>query len=110
MAQARRIDVSEDAITFTYPPNQNVPRNQMEQNRAWLEAAAGRLAGRRIAIHIVQADAEDGPPSDSATPEPDKATPTAPATRDLKAEALASSAVQAMLDVFPAEIRDVEEM
>jgi len=30
--------------------------------------------------------------------------------RDLKAEAMSSSTVQAMLDVFPAEIRDVEEM
>ena len=30
--------------------------------------------------------------------------------RDVKAEALSSPAVQAMLDVFPAEIRDVEEM
>jgi hypothetical protein len=30
--------------------------------------------------------------------------------RDLKAEALSSSAVQALLDVFPAEIRDVEEL
>ena len=30
--------------------------------------------------------------------------------QELKAEALASTAVQAMLDVFPAEIRDVEEM
>ena len=29
--------------------------------------------------------------------------------RDLKAEAMSSSTVQAMLDVFPAEIRDVEE-
>jgi hypothetical protein len=32
------------------------------------------------------------------------------AKRDLKAEAMSSTAVQAMLDVFPAEIRDVEEM
>jgi hypothetical protein len=32
------------------------------------------------------------------------------AKRDLKAEALSSSGVQAMLDVFPAEIRDVEEI
>jgi hypothetical protein len=29
---------------------------------------------------------------------------------DLKAEALADAAVQAMLDVFPADIRDIEEM
>ena len=33
-----------------------------------------------------------------------------PKLADLKAEAMADSAVQAMLDVFPAEIRDVEEM
>ena len=32
------------------------------------------------------------------------------AKRDLKAEVESSSAVQAMLEVFPAEIRDVEEM
>jgi hypothetical protein len=30
--------------------------------------------------------------------------------RDLKAEAMSSSTVQAMLEVFPADIRDVEEM
>jgi hypothetical protein len=33
-----------------------------------------------------------------------------PAKRDLKAEALSSPGVQALLDVFPAEIRDVEEI
>jgi hypothetical protein len=30
--------------------------------------------------------------------------------RNLKAEAMSSTTVQAMLDVFPAEIRDVEEI
>ena len=40
---------------------------------------------------------------------PAAASPDA-AKRDLKAEALSSSGVQAMLDVFPAEIRDVEEL
>ena len=30
--------------------------------------------------------------------------------RDLKTDALKSSTIQAVLDVFPAEIRDVEEM
>ena len=113
VAQARRIDVGEDLITFTFPPNQTVPRMQLEQNRGWIEDAAQRLAGRRIAIAIVQAE-----PSDSTQPEGPRAAKEAPATaepvaapkRDLKAEAMSSSAVQAMLDVFPAEIRDVEEM
>ena len=41
---------------------------------------------------------------------PPDAVPAGRPKRDLKAEAMSSSAVQAMLDVFPAEIRDVEEM
>ena len=113
VAQARRIDIGEDLITFTFPPNQTVPRMQLEQNRGWIEDAAQRLAGRRIAIAIVQAE-----PSDSTLQEGSRAVKEAPATaepaaapkRDLKAEAMSSSAVQAMLDVFPSEIRDVEEM
>ena len=39
--------------------------------------------------------------------------PEAPASngkRDLKAEAMSSAAVQAVLDVFPGEIKDVEEL
>jgi hypothetical protein len=114
VAQARRVDADGDTITFTFPPNQKVPRGQLEQNRKWLEEAAQRVAGRRIVIEIVQADVEAAPQQAGAvTPaEADTADEKAgaPAQRDLKAEAMASSAVQAMLDVFPAEIRDVEEM
>jgi hypothetical protein len=43
-------------------------------------------------------------------PEPAASATGPPKLADLKAEAMADSAVQAMLDVFPAEIRDVEEM
>ena len=35
---------------------------------------------------------------------------TAKGKRDLKAEAMSSPAVQAVLDVFPGEIKDVEEL
>jgi len=41
---------------------------------------------------------------------PDPALDPPEKKRDLKAEAMSSSTVQAMLEVFPAEIRDVEEM
>ncbi len=114
VAQARRVDATDDTVTFTFPPNQKVPRGQLEQNRKWLEEAAQRVAGRRITIEIVQADVEAAAvPAQAGTAEPDTADEksTSPSgKRDLKAEAMASSAVQAMLDVFPAEIRDVEEM
>jgi DNA polymerase-3 subunit gamma/tau len=114
IAQARRVDVSGDKVVFTFPPNQRNPRVHLEENRKWLEETAQRVAGRRIAIEIIQADVEAAPvqagaakPAESGSADEKSA---APAKRDLKAEAMASSAVQAMLDVFPAEIRDVEEM
>jgi DNA polymerase-3 subunit gamma/tau len=107
VAQAQRIDVTDEAITFTFLPTHRALREQFEQTRPWLEAAAERVGGRKIkVIAAPDAAALDEP---AAPPTREPAAP-APATRDLKAEAMASSAVQAMLDVFPAEIRDVEEM
>ena len=113
VAQAQRIDVADDAIAFTFLPTHRALREQFEQARPWLESAAERLAGRRIAVTAVQAasaaqPAQEPPAQPQAAVAPAK--DAASGTRDLKAEAMASSAVQAMLDVFPAEIRDVEEM
>jgi DNA polymerase-3 subunit gamma/tau len=106
VAQAQRIDVSDERITFTFASNQNVARMQLDQNREWLETVAERLTGRRIQVTSAQSQAEAASPAGAA---PAAAAPPA-AKRDLKAEALSSSGVQAMLDVFPAEIRDVEEI
>ena len=108
VAQAQRIDVAEDTITFSFLPHHRALREQFDQARAWLESTAQRLAGKRITVNAVQAAASQDqlPPSSVPIDTP----PPAAARRDLKAEAMSSSAVQAMLDVFPAEIRDVEEM
>ncbi len=102
VAQAQRIDVAADRITFSFLPTHRALREQFDQTRAWLEATAERVAGRKISVAAVQSDA--GPNQPAAAPA------AAAPKRDLKAEAMSSSAVQAMLDVFPAEIRDVEEM
>jgi len=107
VAQAQRIDVSDEAITFTFLPTHRALREQFEQTRPWLEATAERVAGKKIVVAAVQAQASPEPAAPATQAENEA---SAPAKRDLKAEALASSAVQAMLDVFPAEIRDVEEM
>jgi DNA polymerase III subunit gamma/tau len=98
VAQAQKIDVAGDRVTFTFLPAHKALREQFDQSRAWLEAAAERLSGRKIVVSAVQAAADNGEP---VSPAP---------KRDLKAEALESTGVQALLDVFPAEIRDVEEM
>jgi len=109
VAQAQRIEVAADAITFAFLPTHRALREQFDEARPWLETTAERVAGRRMSVTAVQAGTAGGaqPPGASATP----AAPVTPAAaRDLRAEALSSSAVQAMLEVFPAEIRDVEEM
>jgi len=106
VAQAQKIDVVDDRVTFTFLPAHRALREQFEQSRSWLEAAAERLTGRTIVVVAVQA--ADG--GEVAEPEPKSAAPAAAPKRDLKAEALSSTGVQALLDVFPAEIRDVEEM
>jgi DNA polymerase-3 subunit gamma/tau len=109
VAMAQRIEVSGDRIAFVFAKNQTVPHMQIEQSKAWLESVAQKVAGRKIQVVALWAD---GPAPAAAEPAQDsRAKPAADAPkRDLKAEAMSSTAVQAMLDVFPAEIRDIEEM
>jgi hypothetical protein len=125
VAQAQRIEVANDKITFVFAPTQSALRGWFDQQKQWLEAAAERVAGRKIGVVSEQGAAGtpsatvSNPESRSSTnsgraeaPDGRVADPDASADkkRDLKAEAMSSSAVQAMLEVFPAEIRDVEEM
>jgi hypothetical protein len=115
---------------FTFAPQHRALRAQLDQNRPWLEAAATQLAGRRIAVV-----AAEGPPSPAdAAPAARPAgfgettaasfgeTPPAGTkahagggsegdrAQTLKERALSDTGVQTMLDVFAAEIKDVEEM
>jgi hypothetical protein len=106
VAQAQKIDVIEDRVTFTFLPAHRALREQFDQARPWLEAAAERLTGRKIVVAAVQAADSAG----ASEPEPKNSAVASAPKRDLKAEALSSTGVQALLDVFPAEIRDVEEM
>jgi DNA polymerase-3 subunit gamma/tau len=109
VAQAQRIEVASDVITFSFLPTHRALREQFDETRAWLETAAERVAGRKIAVTAVQAATSATAPAAQGAVEPP--APARPAGgRDLRAEALSSTAVQAMLEVFPAEIRDVEEM
>jgi len=111
VASARRIDVTDDRITFVFGPAHSSLRGIFDQQKTWLDAAAERVAGRRISVTSeLSAPAPSDPgsriPDPGGVPDPG---PPAEKKRDLKAEAMSSSTVQAMLEVFPAEIRDVEE-
>jgi hypothetical protein len=105
VAQAQKIEVTPDVVTFSFLPNQRALREQCEQARPWLEQVAERMAGRKVIVTAVQMDAPAAAPADAPRKAADQGS-----KRDLKAEAMSSTAVQAMLDVFPATIRDVEEM
>jgi DNA polymerase-3 subunit gamma/tau len=104
IAQAQRIEVEGNRITFTFLATHRTLREKLDQNRTWLEQAASDIAGTRVTIVSAQQEAMQQPVVESA----ESSGP--PKLADLKAEAMADSAVQAMLDVFPAEIRDVEEI
>jgi DNA polymerase-3 subunit gamma/tau len=107
VAQAQTIEVAGDRVTFTFSPTQRALRDEFERNRPWLEAAAQQIAGRRIAVAAVLADAaKNDKPDVNAAP----ADPAAVKKSALREKALADAGVQALLEVFPAEIRDVEEM
>ena len=105
VAQAQKIEVQGDRVVFTFSAGQRALRDQFEQNRAWLESVAQQAAGRRIVVTAVQLEAAPGPSAGPGEPPP-------PPDRkaELRQQALAEPGIQAMLEVFPAEIRDVEEM
>ena len=119
VAQAQRIDVDGDTVIFTFGPQHRALRVQLEQNRAWLESAATQLAGRTMSVTAAEGTAATSAAPPAASPVtggqpsgPDAVPPRdAPDRRQsLKERALSDTGVQNMLDVFAAEIKDVEEM
>jgi hypothetical protein len=123
VAQAQRIDVEADRVVFVFGPQHRALRAQLEQNRPWLESAATQLAGRKMTVTAAEGTGAPGTlspasskppettrggdgggkPSSSGGPAPDR-------QQSLKERALSDTGVQTMLDVFAAEIKDVEEM
>ena len=102
VAQAQKIELDGSRLTFSFAPAQRTLGAQLEQSRSWLEPMAAQIARRKIAVVTVQGNAAPLPPPASPGGTADSET--------LKAQAMSDSAVKAMLDVFPAEIRDVEEI
>ena len=109
IAQAQRIEVEADTVVFTYAPQHKALKAQLDQSRAFLEETASQLAGRRMAVVSAEGSAAAAPPpvKPGAAGPPESETPDRQA--DLKKQALEDAGVQAMLDVFAAEIREVEE-
>jgi DNA polymerase-3 subunit gamma/tau len=105
VAQAQKIEFGPERVTFSFLPQHRILREQLEQNRQWLEQTAAAVAGKKMPVVAAQAEGNHEQAAVAAGP---VGTPSKPA--DLKTSAMADTAVQAMLDVFPAEIENVEEI
>jgi hypothetical protein len=107
VAQAQRIEFGPDRVTFSFLPTHRALREQLEQKRQWLEQLASTVAGKRMTV--VAEQVEVIAPAKAKEPVAARG-PAPPKSSDLKSAAMADSTVQAMLDVFPAEIENVEEI
>ena len=107
VAQAQRIDASGDRVVFVFAPQHRALRTQLDQNRPWLEEMATRLAGRKMIVLSAEGTQAGGAGTGESEARDDQQEQR---QQSLKERAMSDSGVQAMLDVFAAEIRDVEEM
>jgi DNA polymerase III subunit gamma/tau len=108
IAQAQRIEIDGNRVVVTFSPQHRALKAQLEQTRPLLETIATQLAGRRMSVAT-----EEGTGAAAERPggqAEDGAGPDAGRQAALREQAMADAGVQAMLDVFAAEIRDVEEM
>jgi DNA polymerase-3 subunit gamma/tau len=106
VAQAQKLELIDDRLVLTFASSHKFGPT-FAKYRTTIEGIATRLGGRRI---TVEADATGAAP---AAEEPRAgAKPAADPEKKsaLKEQALADPGVQALLEVFPADIRDVEEM
>ena len=115
VASAYRIDASASGVTFAFLPNQKNAKSQCEEQKAWLQSIAEKVAGKPVPVSIVVAEGAQAPLAGSASaPEQsgelrrdvrlEKRSP-----EELKAEAMANSTVQAVLEIFPVEKTTIEE-
>jgi DNA polymerase-3 subunit gamma/tau len=109
VAQAQRIDIEADRVVMAFAPQHRALKQQLEQSRPWLEEMASRLAGRKMTVvgvdgtGVVPPKAGDAARAASGAGEGDQQAA-------LKQKAMADSGVQAMLDVFRTDIKEVEEI
>ena len=130
-SQAQRIEIAGDRLVFAFPPARRTLADQLQAKREWIETLSARVVGRRLTVEAVQEPATGAPVAqeqggtaaapgaggggtgtmDGEKPAAGGGPPAAagPAA-ELRARALGDSVVKAMLELFPAEITDIERI
>jgi DNA polymerase-3 subunit gamma/tau len=117
VASAYRIDASPSGVSFAFLPNQKNAKAQCDEQNAWLQSLAEKVAGKPVPISVVIAEgasaapASPGAASAAARGESDELRRDRPkaSAEEVKAEAMANSTVQAVLEIFPVEKTTIEE-
>jgi DNA polymerase-3 subunit gamma/tau len=104
VASAQKVEVEADAVVFTFAPIHRGLRTQFDRQRAWLEQLVQSAAGRKLAV--VSREGEPAPVVQATAADLAEQARQA----ELRARAKAEPAVQAVLEVFGAEIQNVEEI
>ena len=116
VAQAQRIELAPETMTFTFTPGQKTLAAQLAQNMAWLEEMAETVLGRKVAILSAQGMVS---PTASLAVDPSRAPvePVTPETKTgsqpvdtLRPRVMDDTFVKAMVDVLSAEIDDVQKL
>lgn len=116
VAQAQRIELAPETVTFTFTPGQKTLAAQLAQNMAWLEEMAETVLGRKVAIRCAQGMVS---PTESLAVAPSRAPvePVTPETQTdsepvdtLRPRVMDDTFVKAMVDVLSAEIDDVQKL
>ena len=116
VAQAQRIELASETMTFTFTPGQKTLAAQLAQNMAWLEEMAESMLGRKVAILSAQGMVS---PTESLPVAPSRAPvePVTPETQTgsqpvdtLRPRVMDDTFVKAMVDVLSAEIDDVQKL
>lgn len=106
LAQASSVELTGGRVVITV--SRAFLADRINESRNWLEPVLQRVAGRRIPLVVETAGAGSGA-SDPA-PETSPAGGRGPSKDELMAAAKANPGVQALLEIFPAEITDVTEL
>ena len=116
VAQAQRIELAPETMTFTFTPGQKTLAAQLAQNMTWLEEMAETVLGRKVAILSAQGMVS---PTESLAVDPSRAPvePVTPETKTgsqpvdtLRPRVMDDTFVKAMVDVLSAEIDDVQKL
>ena len=109
IAQAQRIEFSGNHLMFAFSPAQRTLASQLNQSRGWLETLASNVTGRKIIVTTTSSEKQAVPTELTQLGSP-LAPPGELGDEALQEKVMNNSVVQAMLEVFPAQIKDVQKI